>query len=390
MIPTDDDIINSTWNQNIACRQRTSAYRTKTTKLAPHLSANYENFIQTKSHGYISTDAAQNSCNSSLQTNLAKRQQISNHTQSHKQNQRYPLTNYPFLSRNISTMTILSTDNATKPPASKTLTAIAKSISEAVIGGKTNRQSNSIINNPTWHTVQNIKRTSAKLLNVPKVIPPPPKTIVSEYATKYCTPINIRIAYPNSSRVGSFDKRRILIALLQAFQQIDPSANIHPTLLSDELQHQEKILRHIDEIPNIAQDIDQYYEIPTTTNSDCFHARILVNSGIEYHHFKRNTHFVQWLKSEDIQLDRNRLKDTLKPHQVGFFTHLVPRIDQTLLYEHRAQIAVTPSCPPFFLQIKYVKAAYTTTKVWNVYTNAENIDKVAQELKTAYNIPEFR
>jgi hypothetical protein len=60
------------------------------------------------------------------------------------------------------------------------------------------------------------------------------------------------------------------------------------------------------------------------------------------------------------------------------------------MYEHRLQLATSPECPPFFLQAKYIKAASTTTKVWNVYANDKDSDAITKELKKALNQPSLR
>jgi hypothetical protein len=69
---------------------------------------------------------------------------------------------------------------------------------------------------------------------------------------------------------------------------------------------------------------------------------------------------------------------------------MTPRTDQTALYELRTKTAASPGCPPFFMQAKHIKAAYCITKVWNVYAQSNEADKVAQELKAVYNTQSLR
>jgi hypothetical protein len=69
---------------------------------------------------------------------------------------------------------------------------------------------------------------------------------------------------------------------------------------------------------------------------------------------------------------------------------MTPRTDQTKYYEHRIQLATTNKCPPFFLQTKYIMVGHTSTKVWNVYADNTDINAITEELKTAFNTPEFR
>jgi hypothetical protein len=125
-------------------------------------------------------------------------------------------------------------------------------------------------------------------------------------------------------------------------------------------------------------------------NSDNFCARILLNSNIELHIYKRNTNFLSWLKTENITVDRNLLPDTMHPTQIGFITHMITRTDQTSMYEQRLHCLTRSDCPPFFLQIKYIKTANVTTKVWNVYANQNDTEVIITELNEALNTPGLR
>jgi hypothetical protein len=60
------------------------------------------------------------------------------------------------------------------------------------------------------------------------------------------------------------------------------------------------------------------------------------------------------------------------------------------MYKHRLQTLTTTDCPPYFLQLKYIKAAYATTKVWNVFANHDDSEILVKELKNALNSPELR
>jgi hypothetical protein len=69
---------------------------------------------------------------------------------------------------------------------------------------------------------------------------------------------------------------------------------------------------------------------------------------------------------------------------------MIPRSDQTELYEIRSQVAILSECPPFFLQVKHIKSAFGVTKVWNIYANNKDIESISKELKTAYSKPALR
>jgi hypothetical protein len=199
----------------------------------------------------------------------------------------------------------------------------------------------------------------------------------------------IRINKPKATR-GQFDKHRILTAILLALQNVHTDANISPTLESDiDDDMRSPIIYHADDIPKDGT-IEKYFEISTEYQSDHFCARILVNSNIEFYKYKRQHELINWLKSEDIKLDRNPLQATLKPHQVGFFTHFVARTDQTTLYENHIQTAVSTSCPSLFLQTKYIKVNNVMFRVWNVYFDKQDIEEITIELKSAFNTEDIR
>jgi hypothetical protein len=120
---------------------------------------------------------------------------------------------------------------------------------------------------------------------------------------------------------------------------IHPDANISPKITApSETTSTTTQLEKIYDITTLDNDLDnisKYIEMADTTSGDTFCARILLNSNIELHQFNRDLNLVAWLKSENIQLDRNTLQKTLRPQQIGFFTHMTSRNDQTVLYENR-------------------------------------------------------
>jgi hypothetical protein len=111
---------------------------------------------------------------------------------------------------------------------------------------------------------------------------------------------------------------------------------------------------------------------------------------VDLHTLKRSPELIAWLKNENITLDRNPLEKSLKPQQIGFFTHFIVRADKTQMYKQRASVNTTTNCPPFFLQVKHIQISQTKTKVWNVYGNPSHIDEITAELKNAYNTTSFR
>jgi hypothetical protein len=59
------------------------------------------------------------------------------------------------------------------------------------------------------------------------------------------------------------------------------------------------------------------------------------------------------------------------------------------LYEKRAQLSTTTQCL-LFLQTKYKKASYAKSKVWNVYGDKNDSEKIINYLKSAHNSPDLR
>jgi hypothetical protein len=297
---------------------------------------------------------------------------------------------YPKSNRTMTTTTNNVDNVKTTASASCTLAAIARTISDKILlppkpkNMKTPDESQS----PTNHPRQKHDHNKQPML-VPKNVPPPPTMKPDNYNSSICTPITIRIRQPNPTRTGTFDHRRILEALLHAFQQVDPVSSIQPRPPSNDTTTFRPIFTTQD-IPTSKNDIEAYMEHAKDHTDVNYRARIILNSNLDLQQFKRNPDFIQWLRNENIKIDRNPLRSTLKPQQIGFFSHLTPRKDQTLLYEQRAQLAVTNRCPPFFLQVQHMKAAHCLTKVWNVYAAPEDADELSKELKKAFNKPSLR
>jgi hypothetical protein len=232
------------------------------------------------------------------------------------------------------------------------------------------------------------------MLQLPKHMPPTPTTIPSPQTANFCIPIMIRMQQPATYH-GKFDKARILHAILNALQNAHPDCTIRPKIQILQTNPNttvpiiNKILTTTNDIP-INEEITNYIEIPPTTTPGNFSARILLNSMIDLHVLKRNRDLIEWLKQENITIDRNPLEECLKPHQIGFFTHFAVRTDQINMYEQRVIQQTSTHCPPFFLQVKHLKARHATTKVWNVYGDPKDTDLIIKELKSAYNSQTLR
>jgi hypothetical protein len=304
------------------------------------------------------------------------------------------LTVDPFYPKQIPTMTptTISTNHLPKgatTTASCTLTAIARSISEKVLSPTKPRHTNKSDDTKVLAKLPHQSSGNNTTLRIPKIVPPPPTIKTTNFNSTLCTPITIRIQHPNPTRNGTFDHRRILEALLHAFQQVNPDSYLQSCSPSDENNTKHTIYTSED-IPTSPDELKTLIEEHPASTDKSYCTRILLCSNLALHQFKRNQTFVQWLRNENIKLDRNPLRNTLKPYQIGFFSHMTPRKDQTLLYENRMQAAVSDKCPPFFIQIHHVKAAYCITKVWNVYAAPADADEVSKELKTAFNKTSLR
>jgi hypothetical protein len=240
-----------------------------------------------------------------------------------------------------------------------------------------------------WQNVPRRNHPKNTYYTIPKIIPPAPATNPAP-ATEYRIPLVIRIMAPKSQH-RQFDRHRILAALLHAFQSVSPAANFQPTPQPDGSSPQIPNILKISDIPgDTDEELNQYIETPNETPIGTFCARIILATNIELHHYKKDQHFVQWLKTENLKIDRNPLQETLRPQQVGFFTHMITRTDQTTTYEHRAQFTLSNTCPPFFLQTSLVKVGNIATKVWKVYAATTHITALATEFKQTYNIPQLR
>jgi hypothetical protein len=306
------------------------------------------------------------------------------------QNKNNTLTKSPFIQPKTSTMTVdtVTTDtnkmNHQKTAAtSATLLAIAKTISEKIATSKTNTTRTSAMPTKTLPNAQE------SMLKLPKLVPPAPVYPTPTQATTICIPLMIRMTQTTTIH-GKFDKVRILTAILHALQQNDPACNISPRIqrINDNTNFQ-KNLHTADDILQ-TQTIDKYLDIPTETTTGHFRARILLNTNADLHILKRSATLIAWLKSENITIDRNPLENSLKPQQIGFFTHYIVRADKTSMYEERISSSISDNCPPFFLQTKHLHASQAKTRVWNVYGDPAHVDIIIEKLKAAYNTGTFR
>jgi hypothetical protein len=233
---------------------------------------------------------------------------------------------------------------ATKQP-STTLLAIAKSISDK-INNKTIKAPNKANAIGTYRTMPvKTHKHSPTILMIPKSIPPPPLKTYDINKATICLPLTIRIKQTQQS---TFNKKRILTAILHAFKQTHPECHISPKIQdrTDDLE-QYKNIHLAEDIPD-DQNIDSYMEIPINNPSGQFCARILLNCTEQLHIVKRSKDFIAWLKNENITIDRNPLATSLKPQQIGFFTHNIVRQDKTEMYEKRVTDTTSIDCPPFF------------------------------------------
>jgi hypothetical protein len=295
---------------------------------------------------------------------------------------RSTLTNFPFFSRNAATMTVLSkaTTTAQPHPTPATILNMARSVSSTAMETRNNTTPISATPRDDWQKVPRRENTNNKYYIIPKIIPPAPETSPTP-ATEYRIPLVIRITAPNSQH-KQFDRNRILAALLHAFQSVSPAANIQPTPRLDGSSPQIHNLIKISDIPSgTDEELNCYIEVPSEAPFGTFCARIILATNIELHHYKKDQYFVQWLKTEHIQLDRNPLQETIRPQQVGFFTHMITRTDQTTMYEHRAQLTLSDTCPPFFFQTSLLKIGNIATKVWKVYAASTHIPALASEIQ---------
>jgi hypothetical protein len=213
-----------------------------------------------------------------------------------------PLTNFPFFSRHLLTMTVLSKQTASSSnqvPTHKhspALIALAKSISAKVIKPSYNCNNEPSPSNFTEVNLSHNNQT--KTYNIPKIIPPLPACQLQPPATINRIPITIHIHAP-AKKIGIFDKPRILLSLLHAFQSIDNGAKILPTISThpNNETNNNKIIFHANDIPTNNINIDRYFEYSPTKRNDHFHARILLQTNIELHQYKKRATFCSMVET---------------------------------------------------------------------------------------------
>jgi hypothetical protein len=386
----------STWYKNIVERQKRAHIRTKKQNQSPKRNGNTTTFNYTNT---LQKDPPTDPlCNviRTTHTTTNPTPQYSDITTKSKlrstaQNyhERSTLTNFPFFSRQPSTMTVLSKPNSAnhQHPTMSTILTMARSISAKVTTKPIQTTPTNLKNHTDW---QNVTRKEYKVTRyeLPKLTPSAP-IIKQPPSSDHQLPLTLRIKAPTLQN-GEFDKHRILVSFLHAFQAVDPSANILPKLHTGPNVTETAYIHQETDVPTSEQGLAQFLELQNETHTDTFCARIILASRLELHQYKNDRNFTQWLKNEDIQLNRNPISTTLRPKQVGFFTHMIARDDQTKMYEHRIQSETTDECPPFLLQTSHIKIGNATAKVWKIYANISDIATVTKEIKDAYNTPQLR
>jgi hypothetical protein len=166
--------------------------------------------------------------------------------------------------------------------------------------------------------------------------------------TKHRIPLSITIR-PLQTGSHGFKNARVMVAMLKILQMSYQDTFIGPI---DETSKAEKLAHH-SQVPIVPELLKQYMVAPVMTPNNTYNTKIVIHSNHELKEFKTHPVFLDYEKSEGIQIEINKLK-TVIPCNVGFLEQVVPRFDTCNLHEERLLKVVPPGCPLF--QVKLHKS----------------------------------
>lgn len=305
-----------------------------------------------------------------------------------------PLSNQLKQVSTKSTMTTFSKPSVTTHAVAATFLAIANQVSNKV-SEKTiqNGKKQDKNDGNGWSTVPSkkdqTKQPAPKPIHLlPKVLPTPaerrPIVYSSTETEKKITPICIRLKKNRFSN-GTFDTRRTIQAILIALQNVDQSTSIRPI---NETEHPP--INDPENIPTEKETLLPYHENcnDPEQSPNLLVMKLRIESFIGFYKFKKNSVLTEWMRSENIQFERNTLNE-MKPQQAGYLIHHMVRPEIIDVYETRFKQLMSITCPEFMLQPKTLVCNYATTNVWNVMTAPEHITAIVKEFKNL-NTTELR
>lgn len=395
----DEELISSTWYKNIKARNtsqpKSTSQRKPTNAAHPHIATKNTHLYATEKPKTKYGLGIEKQTKSNKSSNeITNQHDIGNFFKDSYMAAGKTLKKKQKSSITTATMTIQSKPTSNKPVVSATLLAIANAVATKMTPApKKQPENRSTPSDRTWKVVPSSKDNRSTEPNNffhPKIIPEPTNTLADEPSKDNESPVCIRLKKLQHSN-GKLSVHRTMLALLIAMQNINPSTNIRSINESDP-----SVLFNPNDIPTEIDELSNFFKEDTAmdTNTDppnsnllCF--RIIIRSDTPLHKMKTNNTFTNWLKSENIQMDRNILT-CMKPQQAGLLTHITVRSEITEVYEQRLQRLVSIACPRFMLQPRVLETNYAKTTIWNVMTAPDNVSEVTKELKQVLNTPQFR
>jgi hypothetical protein len=194
-------------------------------------------------------------------------------------------------------------------------------------------------------------------------------------ATAFRIPLNVRIiAQKSSKRDANYNVHTIVSSILIMLQKVHEKTWIGPIDPNDSTLA--PILSPGD-VPSEEATLLEYAEDPSPTRRGHFQMRMYIHADIEFHKFKQDRTFMEWLQKEKLNLEVNTLA-TSKPVNVGFFANLHPRADLLDLYEARLKLLLpAANFPEYQLTTSMLFAGEAKCKVVVVSAATEDVEKLA-------------
>jgi hypothetical protein len=219
--------------------------------------------------------------------------------------------------------------------------------------------------------------TSSTLL--PKNLPTDKlhEDVATPLATSHIIPLTIKITKSNKEeRVSS--QPRVLIAVLQAMQNVFPETYIVRNVVGDE----NKGFFNINMVTTSADVLSHYFEDAEEVNSGSLLARVYINSNHPLLEYKKNPKFNKYMSQEHIILEEIRLT-SVNPSTLGYLEQVVPEPDNLRMHTIRIRKYLPEKHPKLQL---FSKTLYDSrrrgTRVVMIKCDKEDYDELQDQFLT--------
>jgi hypothetical protein len=196
-----------------------------------------------------------------------------------------------------------------------------------------------------------------------------------EMKTNIILPITVKIIPPKKG-LFEYKNSRVLVAILKAFQMIEPETYIG-TIIDNDPDY--PVIHRAFEIPVEEEYISKYMEDPTIGKDKVYSARVFLMTNFHLEHYKQNLSFINYLKVHKIKVEYNDL-DTVNLINVGFMRNITPRFDTLGLQQERLEKACPPGTPRFQVSLQSLHAGtgFSSCKILMIKCDKHNLNNLIQ------------